>query len=131
MTDEEFKSQLMQQTLSPERFDHHGHLRFAWIVLNEYELYQAIAAVGESIKRYANALGAADKYHETLTRAFTMIIFQRQSQGHYHSFNAFLAANQDLLLNAKSVLAQYYSEECLLSPDAKVYWIEPDRKSIL
>lgn len=69
------------------------------------------------LKKLVTKLGAADKYHETLTVALTLLVHERRDQE--ATFYEFMTKNQDLLTNWRGILGTYYSEELLGSEDAK------------
>lgn len=111
MDDLTFVSSLEACTLPPEHFNHAGHLRLARIYLAQYGLQQAIARTCASIRAYATHLGAAGKYHETVTIALVRLL-------HAHGPQA--------LTDARAVLALHYSPETLASEAARRAFVAPD-----
>ncbi len=69
LTDAEFEWQFTSAKLDPAVFSHEAHLRLAWIHLNRYGLERAIEHITGQLRNYTRAVGAADKYNETVTRA--------------------------------------------------------------
>ncbi|MDE1462460.1 hypothetical protein [Spartinivicinus poritis] len=127
LSDQDFIEQFEQLTLPAEYFNHVGHLRLAWLYLQQYELTDAINKTTTGIQAYANHLGAKDKFHHTITEALIHIIYHRTITIIDSSFSDFLLVNQDLVNNAKDVLCQYYSASVLFSTEAKKLFVEPDR----
>ena len=81
-----------------------------------------------SLRRFAASLGKADRYHETITWAFLLLIRERMARaGNGMDWAEFAAANDDLLSWEQSVLKKYYREETLASDLARVTFVLPDR----
>lgn len=127
MDDREFEKALTACTLPPDRFDHVAHVRLAWIYLREQPLLTALQRFVTTLQRYATSLGAAGKYHETVTFAFVLVIADRMHRTASPSFDEFLAANQDLSRWTPSVLDDYYDAATLASETAKTRFLLPDR----
>ena len=127
LSDAEFLAQFEQQTLPPAAFDHRGHLRLAWLYLSRNPLERAVDRVTAGIAAYAASLGAADKFHHTLTEAIVRIMSARRRRGHYPTLEAYLAANPDLVRDIRGVVLACYSPELLDSPRARRMFLPPDR----
>ena len=130
LSDKEFLEQFESLTLDEELFDHKGHIRLAWLYLNQYDLEKASSLVAKNIKAYAENLGATDKFHTTITIALVRIIQNRISYEKKISWEKFLLDNSDLIDNALSVLAQHYTSELLFSDKARISYLEPDVKPL-
>lgn len=126
LSDSEFRYQFENKTLPSAYFDHIGHLRIAWLYLQEFKLTEASQRVGQGIKDYAESLGAKDKFHYTLTEATVRIIASRLNKQNSQSFNMFLENNPDVVSDLKSVIKQYYSDKLLNSEQAKLAYYPPD-----
>ncbi|SDZ78171.1 MerR family transcriptional regulator [Microbulbifer marinus] len=124
--DETFLAQFCDQTLNPEHFDHRGHLRVGWLYLNRLPLPQACTRVCDGIRALAMALGAADKFHHTISEGLVRIIAERMAGTAAENFDQFLAANPDLLADARGLLTRHYSDACLHSAAARCSWVQPD-----
>lgn len=129
LTDTEFLEQFENLTLPPAFFDHEGHIRLAWLYLQISDKH-AEQLICEGIKRYAEHLGAPNKFHYTLTAGIVRIMKQRQSQQSLVSWQHFVAHNQDLMKNAPALLCQYYSQELLASEQARLEIMAPDLNSL-
>jgi hypothetical protein len=124
ISDKEFIKQFEDHSLDPKHFNHIGHLRIAWLYLNDGTLEQAIYNVTSGVSSYACSLGAADKFQHTLTEAIVKIMaFKMVKQS---SFSKFLASNKDLIEDLPSILRKHYSHELLYSDKAKKEFVEPD-----
>ena len=111
MDDQTFLSSLESCTLPPEHFNHAGHLRLACIYLARHPLDEAIARTCAAIRAYAAHLGAADKFHATITVALVRLL-------HAHGPAA--------LADARAVLALHYSPALLDTAAARAAFLPPD-----
>lgn len=130
LNDETFLASFDRRELDPEHFDHRGHLRMAWLHLKRYGLEEATSRVCGGICELASQFGAPDKYNHTLTEALIRIMAKRMEGSGQRGFEDFLAANTDLVSDARALLARYYSDELLYSAEARRAWVAPDRAAI-
>ena len=124
MNDEEFVRAFEDCTFSP--FRHEDHVRLAWIYLRESALSEAMMRFRDSLKIYAASLGKLDKYHETITFGFILLIHDRMKRGDMNGWGEFALANPDLLDWKKSILQTLYRRETLDSPLARRTFVMPD-----
>lgn len=127
LSDGDFLAGFEACSLPPAAFDHRGHLRLAWIHLQASPLEEAVARVCAGIHRFAAHLGVPQKYNHTLTEALVRLMAQGGAADPAKGFAAFLAANPELVADAKGVLARHYSSERLESPAARAAFVAPDR----
>jgi hypothetical protein len=113
-------------TLPASEFHHAQHVQVAWLFVRQHGMPAALAEFSSAIKRFADAKGATGLYHETITWAFLLLIADRQARNPVESWEAFAAANPDLLTWQPSVLNRYYSKELLASELAKRTFLMPD-----
>ena len=123
MDDPEFVAQFESCTLPPDSFSHRNHVRLAWLYLKEDPLLGALDRFRRSLKRYAASLGAAAKYHETITFAFLFLIHERMQRTPAATFDDFAVANADLF---EPILDRYYTPETLRSDLARQTFVMPD-----
>lgn len=109
MTDRELVLQLEDGTLPGAEFSHRNHVRAAWLYLREWPLLEAVSRFVAALRRYAG-----DKYHETITMAFLLLIAERM--GSHATFEDFAAANPELFAKP---LQRYYDADVLASMTAK------------
>jgi hypothetical protein len=116
-------------TLAPAQFPHREHVRLAWAYLRREPLAAAITKFCGGLKAFAESIGKAGLYHETVSWAFMLIIQDRIARGQDtgESWEAFAAANDDLLRNGRQLLERYYLPVTLDSPLARASFIWPDR----
>ena len=130
MTNQELIEQFENLTLQPERFPHKEHVRLAWIYLSRYPALTALSRFCEGLKRFAASVGKPDRYHETITWAYLLLIHERMAKGAAsESWEAFAEINADLLHWEANILKQYYREETLQSDLAKRVFLFPDREN--
>ncbi len=110
--------------IDPERFDHEAHVYVGWLYVREYELTDAIARFDAGLKRLVIKLGAAGKYHATLTWFFLLLIADRVEEN--EPWQAFRHRNTDLITNSKELLSRYYSDRNLFSDRARRHFVLPD-----
>ena len=127
MTDNDLIEKFESCTLSPESFSHREHVRLAWLYLRSYPTLEAIAKFCLGLKRFADGIGKADLYHETITWAYLLLIRERMARTEAGNWEEFAAANPDLLDRKTNILNQYYQQETLDSALAKQVFIFPDK----
>ena len=131
-------------------FHHADHIRVAWIYLQRLPFPEASRRMAESLRHFAASKGAHMKYHETITRAWMLLVWgaleqDRQGSGERtpsseagpdvlpgaahtnHAaadFDAFAAAHPGLL--DVHALKRFYSSPLLASPAARTDFVTPD-----
>lgn len=123
MDEREFLLAFEACTLPSSEFTHRQHVRLAWLYLRDEPLLSALTRFAEGLKRYATSLGAASKYHETITWAFLFLIRERMHGE--TTFEEFAAKNDDLF-SWQSLMARYYTDETLRSERARTAFVMPD-----
>jgi hypothetical protein len=108
------------------RITHAAHVRVAWWYLRQAPLPEALARFSRALRRFAAAQGAADKYHETITVAWMALVAERLQASPDLDWDAFAARYPELLVRTPSILARYYSDDCLRSPIARRTFVLPD-----
>jgi len=104
-------------------FRHRQHIHLAFIAVRRYGAAQAADRISGWIRHLT--AHAPQKYHATITRAWTEIV------GHHVAadpsvtdFDVFAERNRALL--DKRLLARHYTAALLASPQARAGWVEPD-----
>ena len=122
MTDAEFLAALESGALPEADFDHAGHVRAAWLYLQQGSFPQALGRMSAALRNYAAVLGKPDRYHETITVAYLALINERLAlRGDGGGWRAFLEQNHELL--DRRLLTHYYRPETLASPAARRVFI--------
>ncbi len=126
LTDAEFLAAVESATYPGADFRHRAHVRLAWLCLREHGFEFGLERVRGRIQRYAAALGATGKYHETLTRAWAELVWVGlEAAPDAASFDAFLEARPELC--DSRLLERHYRKETLDSPAAREGWVPPDK----
>ncbi len=114
-------------TLSEDEFHHLQHVQVAWAILQDSPMPEALARITSGLRRLTTALGAAHKYHETITVFLVLLIHERIADAPDESWMAFADRNRDLLESSRELLRRYYRDETLQSARAKAIFVLPDR----
>ena len=130
MTDEELVRRFETATLPAAAFSHVDHVRVAWCYLTRHAFPDALARFCDALRRFAAVHGVADRYHETITVAYVLLIAERLDAMRGQPWSAFAAAHPELLSWKPSILSQYYSDETLQSPRARRVFVMPDRAPV-
>ncbi len=112
-------------SLPPQQFGHRNHLHAAWQCLREAPLPQATERFCGLLIRYVDHLGARAKYHHSLTVAMLHLVAARMRDD--QNWVAFITAHPELQHDARALLHQHYSPECLDSDTARRGFVAPDR----
>lgn len=130
MSDDQFLAAFLDSTMPPTGFDHLGHMRAAWLLLQRRPLEDAVAETCDAIARLATRLGVPGKYNRTLSEAFVRLMAHGGATDRALSWEDFLARNATLKGDARGVLARHYRGETLSSPVARDCFIPPDRQPL-
>ena len=122
----ELFEKFVDTTLPADQFHHQQHVQVAWLFVRQYGMPAALAEFSAAIKRFADAKGATGLYHETITWAFLLLIAERRAKQPAADWDAFAAANPDLLVWKPSILERYYSKELLAADLARRAFVMPD-----
>lgn len=130
MTDATLRKLFETARLPASRFNHETHVRMAWIYVREHDLPTAITLFCRDLRNYANTLGVPDKYHETITHFFMMVVDKRLSRQPEADWGAFMEANTDLIGSASTLLSKHYSSDVLKTDTARERFLQPDKAAI-
>ena len=112
-----------------EKFRHADHIRLAWIYIRRYGVEGAEERIRTSIRNFANSVGHAPKYHETMTRAWLRLVYAAYAATpEVTEYVAFVSQHPTLL--DKNALTPFYSPQVLASDEARHNWIPPDLKPL-
>lgn len=113
-------------TLDLEAFDHEAHVYVAWLYLERFPLLDAIARFTSALRRLTVKLGVPDKYHETITWFFLLLIAERRENAKCNDWFSFYRKNSDLFCRNDNIINRYYSGEILRSDRARQSFVMPD-----
>ena len=127
MTNQQMKSSFQDCSQPEEFFTHESHIRMGWIYVQSMPLTDAIASFCQDLRAYTVHLGASDKYHETITWFYLMLINERSAKlTKDHNWAEFKEANPDLFAPSSRVLQQFFSESLLSAELARTTVMLPD-----
>jgi hypothetical protein len=118
---------LADGSLPPAAFGHAAHVHAAWQCLRDAaNPEQGEARFRSLLRTYVARVGAAAKYHETVTVALLRLIEARRRAMPHADWPAFAAAHAELFAHARAVLATHYSAARLDSTEARATFVAPD-----
>ncbi|CAN5524263.1 hypothetical protein BH11BAC5_BH11BAC5_01710 [soil metagenome] len=126
LTDLELKTQFENCTLSPALFNHEAHVRLAWIHIQQYGTDQAIKNICNQLTAFTSHVGAADKYHVTLTVAAIKAVAHFMKKADGDNFNDFIHQFPRLKYNFKELMACHYQQDIFSADKARKEFVEPD-----
>jgi hypothetical protein len=127
MTDAEFLQAFEACKLPHSEWTHTAHVRMAWLYLRARPPGEALVRVCEGIKRYNASRENSKGYHETITRAYLILIAARmRPNANGQTFSEFAAANPDLVDGKLRALLAHYHPETLFSAPARAAFVPPD-----
>jgi hypothetical protein len=117
-----------ERGLSPDDSFHHAdHVQLAFAFLSQYPVLQALERFAAALKRFAEARGKSQLYHETITYSFFFLIRERMARGGGAEWEEFARQNPDLLISRDGILSRYYHEATLKSDLARTVFLLPDK----
>jgi hypothetical protein len=122
MTDAELVAGFESAAL--DAFRHADHVRVAWWYVTREPLLVAVARMREGLRRFAAAKGTPDRYHETITVAFVLLVADRWRED--EPWEAFASRNPDLLEWPCPALLAFYPAAVLDSPRARAAFVPPE-----
>jgi hypothetical protein len=129
MTDVELTRALERGEIANEDFHHASHLHVAWVYLAESSsVRQAAKKMRDTLLRFAVAAGKPEKYHETITLFWVLVLSRAQAASRGERVEDIVRANPQLL--EKNFALAYYSAKRLFSDEARTSWVEPDLKPL-
>ena len=127
MTDQELIEQFEDGTLPVEGFHHREHVRTAFLYLTRYPVLEALQIFSRTLRRFAEARGKPQLYHQTITWAYIFLIQERMARaGCKQSWEEFARDNPDLLVWKDGILTRFYRSETLTSELARTVFLLPD-----
>lgn len=112
--------------IDPEQFDHEAHVRVVWCYLQQFPAADTLARFTCALRALTERLGMPQKYHETVTWFFIIVIANRVANSKTRSWEGFKTENDDLIRNGSTLLRRHYSAVRLDSADARRVFVLPD-----
>jgi len=118
-------------TLPPADFSHRCHLSVGWTYLQRYGFPEGVVKFRERLKAYVVSVGAAAKYHETVTWAYMALMNEEMSlrSPPGERFESMIERRADLLDHRHGAIAQCYSREQLESEQARQVFTLPRQRN--
>jgi hypothetical protein len=124
--DEDILLSLFESCELPRRmWNHRAHVTVAYLYLRRYGWPEAIAKIREGIQTYNAVAGQGVGYHETITRTW-MTLIHAVMQNHGASDCARHFFNRHTYLLDKTLPLLFYSDERIMSGEARKKFVEPD-----
>jgi hypothetical protein len=117
-------------TLDPALFTHRRHLQTAWHYLSWHGFAMGGAEFCKHLKKYVAHVGAAAKYHETITWAYLALLNEEMQlrSSPDEAFDTMIARRPDLLDHRHGAFARRYRPADLENPDARRVFLLPTRE---
>jgi hypothetical protein len=129
MTETELIAAVEARTLPIEAFTHAEHVRLAWSYLRRLPVLDALATFRDALQGFAGHHGKATLYHETITVACMLMVFERMGAMREASWEEFAHRNVDLLTWKNGPFFQYYPADVLSDPRARSTFVLPQASS--
>ena len=114
--------------IAPADFRHREHVRLAFAMLAGADFGDAAIRYRRALRQFAGSVGAATKYHETLTWAYLALVHQRMHEHPCAASFELLARFPDLLDHRTGALARCYDVDAITaSPLARRVFVLPAR----
>ncbi len=117
----------LERRIELASFRHVDHLQVGFELLQRNDFPAAAMLFCQTLKQMTAKAGREGVYHETISVAFLSLIAERSALNPDLDFEAFKAANPELL--DKSVLGHWYSKERLRSDVARRTFVLPEMRS--
>jgi hypothetical protein len=119
-------AEILEEVVPPGgAFRHRQHIHLAFITVRRYGGARAAELISRWIRHIAAYERAPQKYHATVTRAWTEIVAHHvTADPSVIDFETFAERNPALL--DKRLLTRHYTSNALASAAARAGWITPD-----
>jgi hypothetical protein len=125
-TDNDLIAAIDSKSFPLEAFTHAQHVRLAWACLRTMPLLPAMIEFRRLLRAYATHHGKPNLYHETITLAYLLLVYERIARTpHLKEWAAFSTEHADLLSFRNGPFFQLYSPDVLHNPAARVHFMLP------
>jgi hypothetical protein len=126
MSDDELISAIDSKSLPLPAFTHTQHVRLAWSCLRRWPLLQAMSEFRRLLIAYAAHHGKPTLYHETVTFAYLLLVYERMARSpHLTEWSTFSAKHADLLSWREGPFFTLYPATILQDPTARSHFVLP------
>src|SRR5438270_769553 len=113
-------------SLPKASWTHAAHISVAFHYVSTLDEATALATTRANIQRYnASKGGPPSAYHETVTRAFLMVV-----RAFVRARGAEARVEDAVAMFDKNYLDRFYTRERLFSEEARARWVAPDREPL-
>jgi hypothetical protein len=112
--------------IDPHQFDHEAHVRVVWCYLQQFPVAVTVARFTSALRALTVRLGVPQKYHETISWFFIIVIADRVARSASRNWEGFRTENHDLVGGSSALLKQHYSADHLNSTEARQRFVLPD-----
>jgi hypothetical protein len=129
LDDAELVARFEALAIAPAEFRHTDHVRLAYAMLRGSDFGDAAVRFRRALRRFAEAAGAPDKFHETLTWAYLAVIARRMAEDPAATTShALVARHADLVDHRGGAVARSYDVAAITgSPLARAVFVLPER----
>jgi len=128
LDDAELVSRFEALAIAPAEFRHREHVRLACAMLRGSDFGDAAVRFRRALRRFADAAGAPDRFHETLTWAYLAVIHGRMATDPGTTSQALVARHADLLDHRGGAVSRHYDVAAITaSPLARRVFVLPER----
>jgi catechol 2,3-dioxygenase-like lactoylglutathione lyase family enzyme len=125
LSDAEFLEQFDAGTLDLGTFDHEAHFRAAWLCLRSAPFKEAVSRLRRGLKRLAISAGQPQRYHETITVAYTRLIHRQMRLLNDPPWEEFKTRSAELLAPDIAALRALYGQDTLEAPESRKTFVPP------
>lgn len=125
-SEDELIAALDSKTLPGEAFTHNEHVRLAWACLKRFPILKALAEFRRLLMGFAAHLGQPGLYHETVTFAYLLLVFERIARRpEVSDWATFSRENSDLLSWRNGPFFDFYDADVLSDRLARFCFVLP------
>lgn len=123
--DPEITDSLRQIARTAGQFGHRQHIQLAFLAVRRHGMPAATDQICVAIRQFASYQKAPQKYHYTVSRAWTELVAHHvAADPGCADFEAFATRNPALL--DKRLLTRFYQSRTLAARQAHESWVPPD-----
>ena len=126
MTDDDLLAAIDAKSLPLSAFTHTEHVRLAWCCLRRSPLLPALAEFRRLLIAYATHQGKPTLYHETVTIAYLLLVYERMGRTpRLTEWHTFAREHADLLTWRNGPFFRLYPHDILQNAAARAHFTLP------
>lgn len=127
---EDLVTRFLERTLTHAEWTHRAHLCVGMWHVHHFGAEEALTLLRERIRLLNDVHGTPNSvtrgYHETITRAYVIVLAGYLNSGNGESLTGAVTGFLQTPMAEKDYLLRHYSEDRLMSAQARAAWMEPD-----